>query len=152
MKDKFAVRAIIFDDEKNTPILSVQNGVYYKIPGGTIEEGETEMQALNREVLEEAGCKIVVGECIGDFSFYHPLKDRTYHSKYFIGKLVGEKGEPNFDKREIERNFKVIWMPVDEAITTFERINPQDNIEKIIHNRDLSFIIKARNLLNNLKS
>jgi hypothetical protein len=69
-----------------------------------------------------------------------------------IGKLVGEKGEPNFDKREIERNFKVIWMPVDEAITTFERINPQDNIEKIIHNRDLSFIIKARNLLNNLKS
>ena len=37
----------------------------WEFPGGRVEEGETDAQALKREVLERVGIDVEVGACIG---------------------------------------------------------------------------------------
>jgi ADP-ribose pyrophosphatase YjhB (NUDIX family) len=142
--DGYAVRAVIIDEDLNTPILNVKNGEYYKIPGGTIEEGEDVERALEREIREEAGCKIEVIKKIGTHQFDVGEKNKTYHSTCYLAKLIGEKNEAEFDEWEKSRNFVLVWMNIDKAIDLFENTHPRDLYEIIIHGRDLNFLKIAR--------
>lgn len=40
----------------------------WECPGGQVEEGETLVQALLREILEETGVEVVVGKLVGVYS------------------------------------------------------------------------------------
>ena len=60
------VGAIVIRDEK---VLLVQRGIepgrgLWAIPGGTLKLGETLQECAAREILEETGITIVVGQCI----------------------------------------------------------------------------------------
>jgi len=144
MDNKFAVRAVIIDDMNNTAILNVKGAnSYFKIPGGGIEKGETIDQALEREVAEEAGCKIRVLKKLGEHQFYVKEKDRNYHSICFLAELDGDKGEPQFDDWEKSREFKLEWLNIEDAIKKFESSHPENEYEKIIQNRDLNFLREA---------
>jgi len=43
-------------------------GGMWEFPGGKVESGETHAQALQREIREELGCDITVGEVLGKYS------------------------------------------------------------------------------------
>lgn len=150
MANKYAVRSVIFDSEMNTAILSVYDGKYYKIPGGGVEEGETEMEALHREMKEEAGCEVEVLDKIGEFSFHVDGKDRDYFSVCYVSLLKGEKGTATFDEDELARNYKLVWMNADKAIAMMENITAENEYENIIHNRDLGFLKKAKEYIDKL--
>lgn len=48
---------------------------YYEFPGGKVEPGETEPQALTREIEEELGCRVAVhAPCA---AFCHEYDDRV---------------------------------------------------------------------------
>lgn len=61
-------RAIIIQDKKLL-LVTGYNAGYYWTPGGGVEEGETPMQALDREVNEELGVKITSSKWFMTFKY-----------------------------------------------------------------------------------
>lgn len=151
MLNAFAVRAVIIGENNQIPILKIGGGEYYKIPGGTVEDGENETEALAREIKEDAGCEARVIREIGKFEFYVKEKDKTYHSTCYLAKLTKHMGGPQFDHWEQERGFKLLWVSIDEAVRIFEKCRPTDPYERIVHNRDLNFIKEAKELIEEKK-
>ncbi|PFI96895.1 8-oxo-dGTP diphosphatase MutT [Bacillus cereus] len=69
MKKKVSVVGAVIFNEKNeilcalrSPTMSLPN--YWEFPGGKINEGEMPQEALVREIQEELGCLVTVGEKI----------------------------------------------------------------------------------------
>ena len=65
------VGAVILDEGR---VMCAQRGPdgslpgMWEFPGGKIEPGESPQEALKREILEELGCNIVVGDLINTAS------------------------------------------------------------------------------------
>lgn len=113
-----SIYGIVIDDDK--VLLSKQsNG--YDLPGGGIEEGESDEQGVEREVFEETGLKVQAERQIGEQKegyFKRTHSDNVcIHSfmRYYVCKVVGgELSTAGFD--ENERNFAELaeWYPVNE--------------------------------------
>lgn len=88
----------------------------YYIPGGGVDEGETILEALHREALEETGCKIKDIKEVGYVIFYMKDRNLKQEAHIYMAKLDGEKGEPQFTEKEKEHDLQVVWKPLDEAI------------------------------------
>src|SRR5882757_1598181 len=65
-------------------------GGLWEFPGGKREAGETFEQCLAREIREELGVEISVGELFEEIS--HDYPEKSVHLKFFLCKLLS--GEP----------------------------------------------------------
>lgn len=120
---------------------------YYKIPGGGVEEGEEILAAARRETREETGCETeVIGE-LGRIETDIPGWNLHDVSDGFLGKVVGEKGTPEYDDFEKERGFSVGWWDLDETIEMMEKHGVADMDKRMLQMRDLEFLRLAREFL-----
>jgi 8-oxo-dGTP pyrophosphatase MutT (NUDIX family) len=152
MKYKSAARTVIINDNNQVALIDVRHGEYYKIPGGGIETGESEETTAKREALEEADCVVELIQEIGrqEFKDSHPSFGETLHQSIcFLAKIITNQNKTNFDSWEQSNDMKLIWVTFDEAIKLFTDAKPQDFFAKEINKRDLSFVIKAKELLKN---
>jgi ADP-ribose pyrophosphatase YjhB (NUDIX family) len=91
-QNKFVFRPSVYGVITNSKhelllLRNKSNGKYW-FPGGGIEIGERIIEGLKREVLEETGLKITVGELLlarENFFYYEPL-DEAYHAFLFFYK------------------------------------------------------------------
>ena len=104
-----AVLLIEFNDE---------NGVHYNLPGGGVEAGESIIQAVKREVLEEASVKVETQQVAFIYEYAPHLTQGRYgpvHSLTTILECTLQKGEvPRMPEEPDENQTDVKWIRLDE--------------------------------------
>ena len=121
-------------------VFQVENGMW-ELPGGTLERGERYIEALEREVMEELGGKLLSYHVFGRFDcqssaekpykphlpFPHFVRLVGYGEVELVGKPLNPQGG--------EQVVAVDVVTIDEALDRFQRIGRQDIAElyKLAH-------------------
>ena len=142
-----SARAILLNDKSEVSIQYIGRDNYYKLPGGGVEAGETEEEALRREIREEVGCELTIKKELGIIIEYRNNIPLLHLSYGYLAQVDGPIGTPSFEAPEIEEGCEALWMPMDEAHEklTSHRPDPKMFYElPFIVARELLFLEEAR--------
>ncbi|RLA23585.1 MAG: NUDIX hydrolase [Gammaproteobacteria bacterium] len=110
-KPRVTVAAII---EQNNRFLMVEeetsNGIAFNQPAGHLEEGETLIDAVTRETLEETAWHFRPESIIGIHLWQHPQKEETFLRVSFKGVVTSHDESLPMDDGIIQ----ALWMSRDE--------------------------------------
>lgn len=110
-KPNTTVAAIIEQDgrflmvEENTT-----EGVRINQPAGHLDEGETILEGVTRETLEETAHDFTPTALLGIYLWQRPAKDITYLRFAFVGKIGAHHPELSLDDGII----RAVWMTIEE--------------------------------------
>lgn len=116
---RYGVYAII-PDEKQEKIILVQapNGSWF-LPGGEIENDESHLEALKRELIEELGFTATIGQYYGqaDEYFYSSHRDTYFYNPAYLYEVTDFKilGSPLEDFNHLA------WFTVEDAKKQLKR-------------------------------
>jgi len=120
MKSIEVVAAIIHDGDR---VFVTQRGYgpwkdWWEFPGGKMEEGETEQEALVREIKEELSADIHVGKLLDTVEWDYPEFHLTMHC--FMCTLSHDAMHLNEHEAAKWLNMTTLhsvkWLPADEAL------------------------------------
>lgn len=155
IQNRPAARVVIVDENWLIPIVHAENYDYYKIPGGGIDEWETQIEWVKREAMEECWCEVeILGE-IGKteeqrwattYSWTHNLLQTSYG---YYGK-VNSKWDTEFTGSEIKEWFKLLWLTYEEALDRFQNCSPRHEEWVLMNERDMLFLQEWYKLIKKL--
>ncbi|MBE2224305.1 MAG: NUDIX domain-containing protein [Anaerolineae bacterium] len=121
MRKRVTLFIVDVADDKILMIHRRRDGeVYYVVPGGGVEEGETEIEAAYRETDEETGLVIELGELLWKRPFSTPTGNGTTIEQieyaYLITQFSGipTLSGPEFDRQSDSNFYSLEWMPLAE--------------------------------------
>ena len=109
-------------------VLRLQTGEW-EIPGGTLEPGESYSDAISRELMEEAGARLITFEPFGAWhclsTASKPYRPHLPHPEFYrlVGygavEIIGSPENPEGS----EQVASVELIPIEEAVQKFRDIN-----------------------------
>lgn len=121
-----AVRGVIINDDKLLMIHT--NKGDYKFPGGGVNQDESKLMALIREIEEESGYEVkavdrLIGQIIErDIDIYDENSIFEMISLYFMCRVTDQQKEQHLDDYEKEMEFHPVWIDIEDAILHNERL------------------------------
>ena len=103
----------------------------WEFPGGSVELGERLADALRREIREEYGVEIEVGELLDVVDHILPDEDQHWVSPTFICRIAS--GEPVI--REPEKCSEIGWFAPGQAPPALTAIS-RENLENYVKLKD----------------
>ena len=141
-----AARAVLFRKGK-VAILYVSKHKYHKIPGGGIKKGEDARKGLERELLEETGCKANITGEAGKIIEYKDDRKKKQVSCCFLAEATDKGKKQHFTGLEKSQGFILKWMKLDDAIAKISKDKPTTYDGRFITIRDAIFLKRAKALL-----
>ncbi len=106
-----SVYAIIRDAGHRLAVIETERGLF--LPGGGCETGETLEQALEREIQEECGRRVVIGRKLGEAEERTALGQggqlALILASFYEATLAEETSTPP------EAGSRLLWLPIEEA-------------------------------------
>lgn len=114
-----SVRCLLINQNQEICLLYSRARDYYAIPGGGIEPGESLLQALSRETLEETGYLLKNPKPIGNI--HEQLYDRVT-TTFFFSAQPDKVLHTNYMPDEIEEDYILKWLSLPKALQIFQTI------------------------------
>ena len=93
------------------------DGLRFNQPAGHLEEGESLLDAVRREVFEETAHHFEPEALLGVYRWRHPARERTYVRFAFTGTVTGHDPSARLD----EGILRAVWMTPEEIRATAQR-------------------------------
>lgn len=111
MREIDAVGAVVLDGDR---ILLVQRGHepglhLWSVPGGRVEDGESDAEALVREVAEETGLVVEVGALLGEVRRPGATADVVYVIRDYEVRVLGGQARAGDDAADLH------WVRLDDV-------------------------------------
>lgn len=109
------VAAIIINDNREILLIHriKHNNEYFVLPGGGIEDGETEIDAIIREAKEETNLDIIPNKIIIEIqNVKFNRKELYYTIKSFTGTPM--LGGPELGRQSNDNIYKLEWVKIKE--------------------------------------
>ena len=154
--DRMIVRAIVVDDDGYFYFVRADRdddfgrAVIIETAGGGVEVGEDLDEAIKRELNEELGAQVEVICKIGVVSDYYNLIHRHNVNNFYLCRAVSF-GEKMLTDDEINYfHLSTLKLTYDEAIQEYAK-NRESMLGRIVANRELPILIRAKEILDQLK-
>ena len=100
---------------------------FWEFPGGKIEQGESDAEALHREFAEEIGCKITEMKHFHSFEWDYP--DRIMDLRFYLIRLDCD----SIEKMDLNAHSVLKWFRIEDALT--EEVLPANKqiLEKLLN-------------------
>ena len=117
-KPNVTVAAVVQRDGKFLLVEEeTEAGLAFNQPAGHLEEGESLLDAVVREALEETAYHFKPTHLVGIYNWKHPAKDVTYLRFAFAGELRGWEADRKLDEGIVGAR----WLTLDEVKATQAR-------------------------------
>lgn len=135
-----SARAIIIKDDKIALVYSKKFN-YYKFPGGGIEAGESNIDALVREVKEEAGLN-VIKDSVKEYGLairkQAGMKEDLFiqENYYYFCDVSNNISAQSLDAYEGEAAFVLRFVGINEAIKVNEAFHSENAFNEMMIRRE----------------
>lgn len=134
-----AARVVLFDDKK-VALIHVSAHDYYMLPGGGIDDDDTET-GLRREIQEELGCEIEILDEVGRTDLYFDRWTTLQTDYCYVARAISsglDLARTDFEEFE---GHKVVWADdIGQAIELIKKADPKEDDGRIVRARDLLFL------------
>lgn len=115
---RVTVAAVIRHQDKFLLVEEKSDGrLVFNQPAGHWDEGETLVDAVAREVMEETGWEFRATQLLGVYNWTHPSSNTTYLRFAFTGELGAQKSPTPLDKDIV----RAVWLSHDEVLQSRDK-------------------------------
>jgi TDG/mug DNA glycosylase family protein len=132
-KPRAAVRALVLDARDRVLLIRFvsppDGALWWVLPGGAVDPGESPDDALRRELAEEVGAGLDPGPCVWTREFVFPFGERWYRQaeRIYLTRVDALDVAPGFTTEELVKEgvHEHRWWALAELETSAERFAPR---------------------------